>query len=164
MNNNYPLISKSSYISGLQCNKLLWYKFNAKNEIPEYDAGTQAIFDQGHLVGEYAKKMFPGGIEIMTEYYEIDKTIEESPKALALRKPIFEAGFRYKGAFARPDILNPVGRDAWDIIEVKSSTEVKDVNLDDVALQRFVYEGAGLKIRQMLDLLHQQRVCPSWNS
>jgi len=78
MNNNHPLISKSSYLSGLQCHKFLWYKFNAKNEIPEYDAGTQAIFDQGHLVGEYAKKMFPDGIEINTEYYEIEKTIEES--------------------------------------------------------------------------------------
>ena len=147
MNNNHPLISKSSYISGLQCHKLLWYKFNAKDEIPEYDAGTQAIFDQGHLIGEYAKHLFPGGIEIMTEYYEIEKTIEESQKALVLRKPIFEAGFKYKDAFSRPDVLNPVGTDAWDIIEVKSSTEVKDVNLNDLAIQWYIYEGAGLKIR-----------------
>ena len=146
MNNNHPLISKSSYLSGLQCHKFLWYKFNAKNEIPEYDAGTQAIFDQGHLVGEYAKKMFPDGIEINTEYYEIEKTIEESQRALALRKPIFEAGFRYKDAFSRPDILNPVGNDAWDIIEVKSSTEVKDVNLNDLAVQWYIYEGSGLRI------------------
>jgi hypothetical protein len=49
--------------------------------------------------------------------------------------------------------LNPVAQDQWDIIEVKSSTEVKDVNLHDVALQRFVYSGAGLKIRKCF-LLH----------
>ena len=146
MTTQHPLISKSSYISGLQCHKLLWYKFNAKNEIPEYDAGTQAIFDQGHLIGEYAKQLFPVGIEIKTEYYEIEKTIEESQKALALRKPIFEAGFRYKDAFSRPDVLNPVGSDAWDIIEVKSSKEVKDINLNDLAIQWYIYEGAGLKI------------------
>ena len=144
----HQLISKSSYVSGLQCHKLLWYKFNAKNEIPEYDAGTQAIFEQGHLVGQYAKELFPGGIEIKTEHYDIDKTIQESQKALTFRKPLFEAGFEYKNAYARADILSPVGKDAWDIIEVKSSTEVKDVNLDDVALQRFVYEGAGLKINK----------------
>jgi hypothetical protein len=141
-----PLISKSKYLNGLQCHKLLWYQYNAKNEIPEVDAGTQVLFDQGHLVGQYAKELFPGGIEIKTEHYEIGRNIEESQKALALRKPLFEAGFGYKNAYARVDILCPVDKDAWDIIEVKSSTEVKEVNYDDVALQRFVYEGAGLKI------------------
>ncbi len=148
MQYNQAFISKSKYLHGLQCSKLLWYDYNAKDEIPAPDAGTQAIFEQGHLVGQYAKELFPGGIEIKTEHYNIDKTIQESQNALALRKPLFEAGFSYKNAYARADILSPVGKDAWDIIEVKSSTEVKDVNLDDVALQRFVYEGAGLKINK----------------
>jgi hypothetical protein len=43
--------------------------------------------------------------------------------------------------------VNPVGKSAWDIIEVKSSTEVKDVNLLDLAFQAYVYSGAGLGIR-----------------
>ena len=145
---NNPFLSKSKYLAGLQCHKLLWYQYNAKDEIPKVDAGTQAIFDQGHLVGEYAKKLFPDGIEIKAEYNEIEKTLEESIRALQFRKPLFEAGFKYKDAFARADILNPAGKDAWDIIEVKSSTEVKEINLHDVALQRYVYEGAGLKIRK----------------
>jgi hypothetical protein len=143
-----PFISKSKYLAGLQCSKLLWYYYNAKDEIPEVDAGTQAVFDQGILVGQYAKKLFPDGIEIKTEHQDIYRTIEESQKALIFRKPLFEAGFGYKNAYARADILCPVSKDAWDIIEVKSSTEVKDINLDDVALQRFVYEGAGLKIKK----------------
>jgi len=37
--------------------------------------------------------------------------------------------------------------DAWDIVEVKCSTKVKDVNYDDVAFQRYVCEQYGLKIR-----------------
>ena len=36
----------------------------------------------------------------------------------------------------------------WNIVEVKSSTEVKDVNIQDVAFQKYVYERAGLKIRK----------------
>jgi hypothetical protein len=145
---NNPFISKSKYLAGLQCHKLLWYHYNAKDEIPDPDAGTQAIFDQGHLVGDYAKKLFPDSIEIKTEYNEIEKTLNESQKALQFRRPLFEAGFKFKNAFARADILNPVDKDTWDIIEVKSSTEVKDINLQDVTLQRYVYEGAGLKIRK----------------
>ena len=49
------------------------------------------------------------------------------------------------GAYARADILNPVGRSQWDIIEVKSSTEVKDVYVPDLALQWYCYE-------QMVDM------------
>jgi hypothetical protein len=71
-----------------------------------------------------------------------DSTIRDN------RKPLFEAGFVHSGGFARVDILNPVGKDAWDIIEVKSSTEVKDVNLTDLAFQAFVYTGAGVNIRR----------------
>jgi len=42
-----PFVSKSKYLSGLQCLKLLWHYYNAKDELPETDAATQAIFDQG---------------------------------------------------------------------------------------------------------------------
>ena len=72
MSSNNPFISKSKYLSGLQCNKLLWYYYNAKDEIPEVDAGTQAIFNQGTLVGKYAQQLFPGGVDIKAEHYEID--------------------------------------------------------------------------------------------
>ncbi len=44
-------ISKSKFLSGLQCHKLLWHVFNAKDLIPEPDAATQAVFEQGHEVG-----------------------------------------------------------------------------------------------------------------
>jgi len=140
-------ISKSKYLHGLQCDKLLWYDYNAKEEIPAPDAVTQTIFDQGTAVGELAQKLYPDGIKINAEHFEIEKILEESKKALILRKPLFEAGFQYDAAFARVDILNPVGKDAWDIIEVKSSTEVKEINLHDLAHQWYVYAGAGLNIR-----------------
>jgi hypothetical protein len=148
MKQNRLFISKSKYLSGIQCPKLLWFMYNAKDQIPEPDDGTRAIFDQGTLVGQYAKQLFPDGMEIKAEHNELEKTLEESLRALQFRKPLFEAGFRYKDAFARADVLNPIEKDNWDIVEVKSSTEVKDINLNDVALQRYVYEGAGLKIRK----------------
>ena len=43
-----PFLSKSKYLIGLQCLKLLWYNYNAKDKLPPTDAETQAIFDQGH--------------------------------------------------------------------------------------------------------------------
>jgi hypothetical protein len=82
--------------------------------------------------------------------------LNKSLEAAKARKPLFEAGFAYNGGFARVDILDPVGSDHWDIIEVKSSTEVKEVYLLDLAFQRFVYNGAGLRIRRCC-LMHVNR-------
>ena len=41
----------------------------------------------------------------------------------------------------------PIGKE-WDLIEVKSGTEVKDINVHDVSFQKYVYEANGLKIRK----------------
>jgi len=140
-------LSKSKYLAGLQCSKLLWYHYNAKEDIPAPDEATQAIFDQGHEVGELAKTLFPGGIDVAKGIVDFAQVLPQSLEAIKSRKALFEAAFSYKNAFARADVLNPVGKGQWDIIEVKSSTEVKDINFHDLALQRYTYEGAGLKVR-----------------
>jgi hypothetical protein len=56
------LLSKSKFIAGLQCSKLLWHAVNTPDQFPANDAATQAIFDQGHEVGAVAKSLFRGGL------------------------------------------------------------------------------------------------------
>jgi len=141
-------LSKSKYIAGLQCSKLLWYNYNARDQIPPYDEATQAIFEQGHQVGELAKTLFPGGVEVRGSHTEFEEVLGRSAELLALRKPLFEPAFKFGNAYARADILVPAGRDRWDIVEVKSSTAVKDVYIHDLALQKYTYTGAGLDIRK----------------
>src|SRR3989338_5054827 len=141
-----PFLSKTKYMDGLQCPKLLWYEYNRKEALPEADAAAQAIMDQGKRVGELARTFFPGGITLERDYMP-EKQAEQSLTATKHRKPLFEAGFIYDRAYALADILNPVSDDAWDLIEVKSSSGMKDEYLYDVAFQKYVYEGAGLRIR-----------------
>ena len=38
-----PFISKSKFLAGHQCLKLLWVAYNAKDLIPEADAAQQAM-------------------------------------------------------------------------------------------------------------------------
>jgi hypothetical protein len=142
-----PFLSKTKYMDGLKCPKLLWYEYNRKEDLPPVDASVQAIMDQGTIVGELAQTLFPGGIKLQRDYMP-NKQAEKSLEAAKLRKPLFEAGFVYKQAYALADILNPVAKNAWDLIEVKSSSGVKDEYYSDVAFQKYVYEGAGLKIRK----------------
>jgi hypothetical protein len=49
------LLSKSKCSNGLLCPRLLWIALNEAERVPEPDAATQHIFDQGHLVGELGR-------------------------------------------------------------------------------------------------------------
>ncbi len=67
---------------------------------------------------------------------------------LKSRKPLFEAGILAGKLYSRVDILSPAGEEEWDIVEVKSSTSVKDVHINDVAYQRYCCSQSGLNIRK----------------
>ena len=145
-------ISKSKYISGLQCHKLLWHQYNAKELIPDVDAAQQAIFDQGHEVGRRARQLYPGGVLIERRLEtqaapRLDGPLAETAAALSLGVPIYEAAFLAARVYAQLDILVPTDDGRWDIVEVKSSTSVKPVYLDDVAVQRYAAESSGTRIR-----------------
>lgn len=140
-------LSKSKYLIGLQCPKLLWINYNAKDQLPPVDEQTQAVFDQGHEVGLLARKLFSDGIAVGSEI-PIAQVIEQSCDLLKRRKPLFEAGFEFNRGYARLDVLKPVGGTKWEIIEVKSGTSVKDPNWDDVAFQRYCCEGSGITIER----------------
>jgi CRISPR/Cas system-associated exonuclease Cas4 (RecB family) len=140
------MLSKSRYLNGLQCPRLLWVVSNEPDRIPEPDAATQHIFDQGHLVGELAKKLFPGGIDMPAKDFMGNITMTKD--LLQQRRPLFEAGVLSGKIYSKADILNSVNEDEWDIIEVKSSTSVKEVNLHDVSFQKLCWEDSGLKIRK----------------
>jgi hypothetical protein len=145
-------ISKSKYLSGLQCRKLLWTQYNAPDLIPEPDAAKQAIFDTGHEVGNLAKCLYPDGEEVPWSR-DLAETAASTRDLLRRRKPIFEASFEFDGRYCRADIMVPVDGDAWDLYEVKSATKVKDINLADVAFQADTVECTGVKLDRLY-LMH----------
>ncbi len=151
-------LSKSKYMTGLQCPKLLWYHYNAKDQIPWPDEGTQAIFDMGHEVGDLAKLRYPGGIEVPMDKGFMD-TISDTEALLPRRVPVFEASFLANNCYCRVDVLVPAAGDKWDIVEVKSTTSVKEVHVEDVAFQTHCLQSAGLTInRKYLMHLNNQYV------
>src|ERR1035441_900031 len=76
-----PFVSKSKFLWGAQCKKLLWYAYNAKDQIPEPDAAQHAIFDQGHEVGALAKALYPGGIEVSAGVTDFAQVLRQSLEA-----------------------------------------------------------------------------------
>ena len=144
------MLSKSSYLKGLQCPKYLWIYFNKKELIPEPSEAAQYLFSQGDLVERYAESLFPGAVHIPKDPF--GENLDKTKEFLKKKKTLFQAAFLADDLYARADVLRPV-KSGWDIIEIKSGTKVEDVHKHDLAFQKYVYEKAGLKINKCF-LMH----------
>lgn len=136
-------LSKSKYCRAIQCNKMLWLEKNKTEEKGEMD--NQAVLDNGTKVGELAKGIFGNYTNI--EYDEnLDKMIYDTKEALKESSNIItEASFKYKNNFCSIDILK-VNENSVEIYEVKSSTEIKDIYLDDISYQFYILNKLGYKV------------------
>ena len=92
-------LSKSKFVTGCQCPKLLWWTVH-EPLAEELQPGKVLLdrFDQGRVVGELARARFPGGILIGSPTDPLDARLEATQQALAAGAPvIFEATFRAGG-------------------------------------------------------------------
>jgi len=143
-----PLLTKSNYMAGLSCPGSLWMMFHDLDRIPDFDLATEHIIQQGKIIGQLAKKLFDGGVDLPAGPEAFTTNIRQTEESLKKREIIFEAGIVAAELYSRADILIPVGKDEWNIIEVKSSTKVKEEHIHDLSFQKHVYHLAGLKIKK----------------
>ena len=59
---------------------------------------------------------------------------------------IFEGVFEYDGVLVRADVVQRRKGDLWRLVEVKSTTDLKDNHVEDVAIQSYVLSGSGVKL------------------
>jgi len=145
-------LSKSQFTRGLQCHKSLWLFKNRPELRAEPDAVLQARFDAGMEVGILAQQLFPDGVAL--EYSSgISRNISSTRELIAQGTgTIYEATFSHDNVLAMIDILHK-GPDGWELYEVKSSTETKDIFINDTAIQYYVVTGSGLTISRVF-LVH----------
>jgi predicted RecB family nuclease len=146
-------LSKSKYLSGLQCQKRLYLEIHAPTLASAPDEQTQAILDMGTEVGELARRRFPGGVLVTADHRHPTEALRQTAALLAdpAVSAIFEGALEYDRVLVRVDILERVasasgGPDAWRLIEVKSSSRTKDVHISDLAIQAHVLRRAGLSL------------------
>lgn len=139
-------LSKSQFLRGLQCHKSLWFRKYKPDLIAPPDESQQVIFDTGTEVGKLARRLFPDGEEIIYEERSLNEKIKQTKKLINNGvKTIYEATFSHNNVLVMVDILHK-GRRGLEIYEVKSSTEVKDVNISDLSVQYYVLSGCGFTI------------------
>ena len=158
MTRNSRYLTKSRFKLAIECPTKLF--FTGKSEYAnakQDDSFMEALADGGFQVGELAKLMYPGGVEI-TEVAN-DGAESETRKLLEQHNNIvlFEPAIRFKNLFIRIDILVKCGK-TFELIEVKAksynSQEPEIVGkrggitpgmlpyLQDVAFQKYVLQSA----------------------
>lgn len=122
-----PGLSKSRFVAGWQCHKLLWWTVHepGADELKP-DKVLQDRFDQGTHVGRIARDRFPGAA--------------------------FEARYSADGVSVAVDVLLRDG-DGFTLIEVKSSSELKDDHIADAAVQTHVLRRSGVDVRRV-EIMH----------
>jgi hypothetical protein len=149
-------LTKSKYLSGLQCHKRLWYEKNHPERASSSSKAQHLLFNRGKEVGERARGLFPKGILISA--ISPEKSAEQTKIAIRDRAScIFEASFVFGNTWVRCDILQKDG-DSWNLIEVKMSTSVKEEHLADLAIQKYVLTACGIPISKT-QLMHINNGC-----
>lgn len=160
MNNNDPkstnnkpkspfLYSKTNLKKNDQCSLLFYSELRFPDD-KQYPETTLKLFGQGNKVDGESKKLFPNHAEIKARanvqaFNDTMKIIENMYDA---NKALLQACFidpKHK-VVVRVDILEPAEKRAWKMIEVKSSTKVKEDYYDDVLIQYYAAKNCGVHI------------------
>lgn len=139
-------LSKSKIMAGRQCEKRLWLEVY-RSHLIEYGSDVEQRFAVGENVNEVARAQYPDGVLVSYDHGP-NAAVEETRRLLAEQpgKPIFEATFKAQDVLVRVDILKPCSG-GFELIEVKSSTSVKDHHYADSAVQTWVLKSAGIPVK-----------------
>jgi hypothetical protein len=139
-------LSKSLYMTGLQCHKALWlhkYQPELRDGVP---SEQESMLDFGAEVGRYAQELFPGGILVPYDDLSHSQQLAMTKDAILNgASTLYEGAFSYNDVFIKADILH-LGPDGWELYEVKNSASLKEHYLDDIAIQHYVISGTGLHL------------------
>ena len=142
-----PMLTKSRFVTGCQCHKLLWWTVHEPDARElQPDKVLQDLFDQGRQVGVAARTRFPGGVLIELPHAARAARVAATEQALGQGAPaVFEASFVAQDTFVAIDVLERQ-RSGHRLIEVKSSNSQKDEHIPDVAVQAYVAAACGVEV------------------
>jgi len=144
-------LSKSKIIAFRQCPKRLWLELH-RPELRD-DSASEMVFAIGNQVGDVARQIYDtegNGKLIDVNENGWDAAYSETSAWLSgTAAPLFEAAIRIEGALALADVMLPEPGEnglRWHMLEVKSSTGVKDYHREDLAVQTYIAATAGIDL------------------
>ena len=116
-------LSKTKLMKGYRCLKCIYLTVHQPELEAPITSETQALFDQGAMVGAKAREYYPGGKLIDNKPWDFTGALSKTRELLTNGTSIiYEAAFEYMGCYARADIIQySPDTKHWRIFEVKSS-------------------------------------------
>lgn len=140
-------LSKTNYCKYLQCPKMLWLKNYKRNKAIQ--ASNPGVFETGKKVGLIAQDLFGKRHDDVHFQRNMNYMIDLTSQYLQNRPNIItEATFSYNNNFCMVDILKN-DMDGMEIYEVKSSTAISDIYIDDASFQYYVVTSLGFKVKKV---------------
>lgn len=135
------LFTKTAFVRGMQCRKLIYLdKYCSKLRTPP-DAETLARFKKGRDFETAFKDLFPNAIDVK-QYHKIvsEKYIDFTQTWLEKEGEVelFEAGILYDKVLVLTDVLRKNEDGSYDIFEVKHSEKINSAIAWDLAVQYYV--------------------------
>jgi hypothetical protein len=145
-------LTKSRFISGLQCPKRLWFEVHQPLEegLPE-----SVLFLNGRAVDRVAQTRKPG--TVVSRERGMPAAIAETSRLIRSGAPpvMYQPAFRAGDLAVIADVVETSGFGVT-LTEVKSSTRVKPEHLPDAAFQTLVIRKSGVPVDRVL-LAHIDR-------
>ncbi|MBU2531434.1 MAG: DUF2779 domain-containing protein [Alphaproteobacteria bacterium] len=151
--NAQPYLTKSSYVRGITCRRLLWLAWHRRQPYQPPLPGSPAAI--GIEIGAEARRLFPGGVLVGEDAWQHDDAVRRTRDLMsdATVPAIFEAAFAAGGVRIRADIIERLAAGRWGLREVKSASRVKAAYVDDAAIQAHVIERCGIELGS-IELVH----------
>lgn len=142
------ILSKSTYIKGLQCEKALYLTKKHPYLRDKLSIEQRVKFQRGTDVGVLAHQYFPGGVNMAPNSpTQFPKRVKETMENLNNPEVnvMYEAVFQHNDTLVMVDLLVREG-EQWRAIEVKSSLKLSPTYYNDAALQYYVLHGCGVPL------------------
>ena len=137
-------LSKSRYCNAVQCPKMLWLKTYMPEEFDD-SCMNEAVLQTGNEVGDLAMGIFGEYTEV--PFGDLKEMMRITEELILQKTPVIcEASFSFDGLFCSVDILRNLGRNRVELYEVKSSTSLHEIYLEDVSYQAMVLTKLGYHV------------------
>ena len=149
------ILSKSSFVRGLQCEKSLFlskYKKKLKDPVsPE----LQKKFDGGRSFEDDFRKTLGEGINVAETCY-FNQYVNKTLQLIQGEEPlIFEATFEHNEVLVMVDALERREDGTYVAYEVKNSTALKPVHRNDLGVQLYVLKNAIKELKEFYLVLNK---------
>ena len=138
-------LSRSRYLDGLQCPKLMWNRVNARDRVPAGPAWQRQLAAAARRLDDLALTLWEGGVEV-PPFREAEERLDATRRLLPKRVPVFGATFAAGGRLCRVDVLEPAPEGRWNLIDVRAGTRIRNAVIQDLAFQRDTVLLAGLEL------------------